>query len=79
MIFVLKTTMFIEEYWKTIKRDFLYKFFRSKMDLVIYILITQVVVYQKQKLQQICNERDSLIFMARQLEQILSNRKAKLD
>lgn len=43
MISVLKTTMFIEGHWKTIKRDFLYKFFYSRMDLVTYILMKQVI------------------------------------
>ena len=50
MISVLRTTMFIEGHWKTLKRDFLYKFFRLRMDLVTYILIEKVIVHQKQKL-----------------------------
>ncbi|CAB4423647.1 unnamed protein product [Rhizophagus irregularis] len=58
MISVLKTTMFIEGHWKTIKRDFLYKFFRPRMDLVAYILMKQVVVHQLRKLQQIHNKRE---------------------
>jgi len=50
---VLKTTMFIEGHWRTIKRDFLYKFFRPRMDLVVYILMEKVVAHQERKLQQI--------------------------
>ena len=58
MISVLKTTMFVEGHWKTLKRDFLYKFFRPRMDLVAYILMKQVVVHQQRKLQQIHNGRE---------------------
>ncbi|RGB24882.1 hypothetical protein C1646_632596 [Rhizophagus diaphanus] len=58
MISVLKTTMFIEGHWKTIKRDFLYKFFRPRMDLVAFILMKQAVVHQLRKLQQIYNKRE---------------------
>ncbi|CAG8436323.1 3850_t:CDS:2, partial [Scutellospora calospora] len=52
-ISVLKTTMFIESHWKTIKRDFLYKFFRPRLDLVIYILMKKVILHQRRKFDQI--------------------------
>jgi hypothetical protein len=57
-ISILKTTMFVEGHWKVIKRDFLYKFFRPRLDLVTYILVTRVVPHQKRKLQQILNGRE---------------------
>jgi hypothetical protein len=57
-ISVLKTTMFVEGHWKVIKRDFLYKFFRPRLDLVLYILMTKVVVHQQRKLQQIRSGRE---------------------
>jgi len=53
MVSVLKTTMFIKGHWKTLKRDFLYKFFRLRMDLVTFILMKNVVIHQKRKFQQI--------------------------
>ncbi|GBB93804.1 hypothetical protein RclHR1_22320002 [Rhizophagus clarus] len=34
-ISVLKTTMFVKIRWKVLKRDFLYKFFHPRFDLVI--------------------------------------------
>ncbi|CAG8608060.1 25140_t:CDS:2 [Gigaspora margarita] len=37
-ISILKTTMFVEGHWKVIKRYFPYKFFRPRLDLVVYIL-----------------------------------------
>ena len=46
MISILKTTMFVESHWKVIKRDFLYKFFHPRLDLVVYILMEKVVVHQ---------------------------------
>jgi hypothetical protein len=55
---VLKTTMFVEGHWKVIKRDFLYKFFRPRLDLVLYILMTKVVTHQQRKLQQIKSGRE---------------------
>ncbi len=60
MISILKTTMFIEGHWKVIKRDFLYKFFRPRIDLVVYILMKKVVIHQQRKLQQIQIGREKL-------------------
>ncbi|CAG8853445.1 496_t:CDS:2, partial [Gigaspora margarita] len=51
-ISILKTTIFIE-HWQVIKRDFLYKFFRPRLDLLVFILTTKVIVLQKRKFQQI--------------------------
>jgi hypothetical protein len=55
---ILKTTMFIEGHWKVIKRDFLYKFFRPRLDLVVYIIISKVMTHQVRKLQQILTGRE---------------------
>ncbi|CAG8842249.1 28960_t:CDS:2, partial [Gigaspora margarita] len=49
---IFKTTMFIEGHWKMIKRNFLYKFFRPRLDLLAFILTTKVIVHQKRKFQQ---------------------------
>jgi hypothetical protein len=57
-ISILKTTMFVEGHWKVIKRDFLYKFFRPRLDLVVFILTTKVIAHQQRKLQQIQSGRE---------------------
>jgi hypothetical protein len=57
-ISVLKTTMFVEAHWKVLKRDFLYKFFRPRLDLVIYIINKKVIVHQKRKFEQIMLGRE---------------------
>ena len=57
-ISILKTTMFVERHWKVIKRDFLYKFFRPRLDLVVYILLTKVIPHQQRKLEQIQSGRE---------------------
>ena len=49
--------MFVEGYCKNIKRDFLYKFFQSHLDLVIFILMIKIVIYQQKKFQQILFKR----------------------
>ncbi|PKY39601.1 hypothetical protein RhiirA4_526491, partial [Rhizophagus irregularis] len=40
---ILKTNMFVEAHWKVLKRDFLYKFFRPRLDLVVFIIMEQVI------------------------------------
>ena len=50
--------MFVEGHWKVIKRDFLYKFFRPCLDLVVYILMTKVISHQQRKLEQIQSGRE---------------------
>lgn len=43
-ISVLKTTMIMESHWKVLKRDFLYKFFRPRLDLVVFIITKKVYI-----------------------------------
>lgn len=57
-ISILRTTMFVEGHWRVIKRDFLYKFFRPRLDLVVYIIMSKVVVHQLRRLQQIEEGRE---------------------
>jgi hypothetical protein len=57
-ISILKTTMFVKGHWKVIKQDFLYKFFRPCLDLVVYVLLTKVIPHQQRKLNQIQSERE---------------------
>ena len=58
-ISILKTTMFIEGHWKALKRDFLYKFFRPRLDLVTYIILLKMVPLQKRKFHQILAGREN--------------------
>ena len=45
--------MFVEAYWKVLKRDFLYKFFRPRLDLVVFIIMEQVISHNRRKFEQI--------------------------
>jgi len=56
-ISILKTTMFIEGHWKVLKRDFLYKFFRPRLDLIVYIILLKMIPLQERKFQQILTGR----------------------
>ena len=40
---VLKTTMVVEAHWRTVKHDYLHRFNRPRIDLVVWILLTKVV------------------------------------
>ena len=48
-ICLFRTTMLSESHWKVIKRDYLPKFFRPRLDLVIYILLTRLIPHQQQQ------------------------------
>jgi hypothetical protein len=45
--------MFVEAYWKVLKRDFLYKFFKPRLDLVVFIIMEQVIPHNQRKFNQI--------------------------
>jgi hypothetical protein len=57
---ILKTTMFVEGHWKVLKRDFLYKFFRPRLDLLTYILLEKLIPLQQRKFQQHLSGRETL-------------------
>lgn len=40
---MLKTTMIVESHWRRIKRDFLYRFNRPRIDLVIWVLTSRAI------------------------------------
>ncbi len=50
---IFKTNMFVEAHWKVLKRDFLYKFFRPRLDLVVFIIMEQVIPHNQRKFEQI--------------------------
>ena len=41
--------MFVEGHWKVLKRDFLYKFFRPRLDLLTYIILEELIPLQQRK------------------------------
>jgi MULE transposase domain len=40
---ILKTTMIVESHWRKIKHDYLYRFNRPRIDLVIWILLSRLI------------------------------------
>lgn len=40
---VLRTTMIVESHWRRIKRDFLYRFNRPRIDVVVWTLLTRTI------------------------------------
>ena len=46
-ICIFKTTMLMESHWKVIKRDYLPKFFRPRLDLVTFIIITRLIPHNE--------------------------------
>jgi hypothetical protein len=46
-ICVFKTTMLVESHWKVIKRNYLPRFFRPRLDLVTYIIITRLLPHSE--------------------------------
>ena len=52
-----KTTMMIEAHWKVLKRDYLYRFNRPRLDYVIYIICEHLLPQQENRLLQLLNGR----------------------
>jgi hypothetical protein len=40
--------MVIESHWKTIKRDHLYRFNRPRLDLLCFVLVKKVILFDIQ-------------------------------
>ncbi|POG60244.1 hypothetical protein GLOIN_2v1847703 [Rhizophagus irregularis DAOM 181602=DAOM 197198] len=57
-ISVLKTTMIVESHWKVLKRDFLYKFFRPQLDLVVFIITKKMLKHQERRFNQLAIGRE---------------------
>lgn len=47
----IKTTMIVESHWRHIKRDYLYKFHKPRIDHLCYILIKRVINEQLHRIQ----------------------------
>jgi hypothetical protein len=52
--------MLIESHWKVIKRDFLPKFFRPRIDLLIYIIISRLIPHHQQQYQKYLSGRENV-------------------
>jgi hypothetical protein len=48
-ICIFRTTMLMESHWKVVKRDYLPKFFRPRLDLVIYIIVSRLIPHHQQQ------------------------------
>ena len=46
-ICIFKTTMLMESHWKVIKRNYLPRFFRPRLNLVIFIIITRLIPHNE--------------------------------
>src|SRR5437016_9056937 len=46
---LFRTTMLIEAHWKVIKRDFLPKFFRPRLDLVTFVIVNRLLRHHHQR------------------------------
>ena len=40
---ILKTTMIVESHWRTIKHDYLHRFSRPRVDLVVWVLLSRLI------------------------------------
>ena len=56
-ISLFRTTMLVEAHWKVIKRDFLPKFFRPRLDLVIFVIINRLLPHYQMRYSQIRSGR----------------------
>lgn len=46
-ICIFKTTMMLESHWKVIKRNYLPRFFRPRIDLVTFIIVTRLIPHSE--------------------------------
>jgi len=59
-ICLFKTTMLVEAHWKVIKRDFLPKFFRPRLDLVVFIITNRLLPHHQRRYHQIVTGRETV-------------------
>ncbi|KAI0993378.1 hypothetical protein K3495_g14806, partial [Podosphaera aphanis] len=60
---VLKTTMIVESHWRSIKHDFLHRFNRPRIDMVIWILTSRSIPLglERMKAIQVGDQRRALV------------------
>ncbi|CAB4439127.1 unnamed protein product [Rhizophagus irregularis] len=57
-ICIFRTTMLMEFHWKVVKRDYLPKFFQSRLDLVTYIIISRLIPHHQQQFNKYQQKRE---------------------
>src|SRR5207253_6178939 len=57
---LFKTTMLIEAYWKVIKRNFLPKLFRPRLDLVVYVITTRLLPHHQRRYYQLTSRPETV-------------------
>ena len=57
-ICVFRTTMLMESHWKVVKRDYLPKFFRPRLDLVTYVIISRLIPHHQQQFSKYERKRE---------------------
>lgn len=57
-ICIFRTTMLTESHWKVLKRDYLPKFFKPRLDLVIYVILSRLIPHHKQQYNKYINKRE---------------------
>ena len=55
-----RTTMLVEAHWKVIKRDYLPKFFRPRLDLVVFVIINRLLPHYQRRYSQIVSGRETV-------------------
>jgi len=53
-----KTTMLVEAHWKVIKRDYLPRFFRPRLDLVVFIITHRLLPHYQRRYAQVISGRE---------------------
>jgi len=59
-ICIFKTTMLLESHWKVIKRNFLPRFFRPRLDLVTFIIVTRLMPHNEIMYNKYQNGREKV-------------------
>jgi len=53
-----KTTMLVKAHWKVIKRDYLLRFFRPQLDLVVFIITYRLLPHYQRRYAQVVSGRE---------------------
>jgi hypothetical protein len=53
---VLKTTMIVESHWRKLKHDYLHRFNRPRIDLVVWVLLTRVIPNSLVRMRTLLNQ-----------------------
>lgn len=59
-ICIFRTTMLTESHWKVLKRDYLPKFFKPRLDLVIYVILSRLIPHHQQQYNKYICKREKV-------------------